>query len=651
MKKIDYDRLEMILNREFKEKLLSNDKTITIDYELIEEYYPQLANALHEDYYTISKTLERHMENMRIQKNETEIRFKNVKPVITLDQIHQKYNSKWISFEGIVKKRSTVYNQIKEVHWTCKECGNDYVFQLEYNDKLISPNENCRRCGRKTGYELNRNDSKYEDIQLFILEEEQKNARSVFQPTQLKCYLKDEMINAIKPGDKIRANGIVELQNIGKNNHFQEYVTITEIEKLEKNFEDINISQNEEETIRKLAENENIYSMITESIIPSIYGYDELKLALALHLFSSPHYVTHDGSYKRGDIHILLIGDPSMGKSQILKYVSKLAPHGIYTSGKGSSGTGLTATTVKDEQGNWSLEAGAMVLANDGNICIDEFDKMKEDDRSAIHEALEQQTISISKAGINTTLNSRCSVLAAANPKYGRFDMYKNMSEQLNLSPAILSRFDLIFVLTDNIDKKEDTRIAMKILEHRNNCEKHIDEDVLKKYISLARTLDPKLDEGVKGYITKFFCECRSLAKENHHPIPITARQLEAIVRLSKASSRIRLSNKVTLDDAKRAINLQRYCMKQVGFDSQTSSLEADKVTGNMTLEERQKMQEIEEEIYRLKEEWENSIPQHILFNHLQIMGFPKEKVRKYIKENLEKRIYFDEVNNRYSVI
>ena len=651
MKKINYKRFEKIMKKYYDKILKSNEKTIYIDYDIIERYYPQLADSLHDNYKTIKKSLEDYLDKIRIQDVETSLKFRNVKPVICLDRIHQKYNTKWISFEGIVKKRSMVYNQIKEVHWTCKECANDNIYRVDYNDKLVAPKDTCRFCGRKVGYELNRSGCKYEDIQLFILEEEEMNARSVFQPAQLRCYLKNDMINMIKPGDKIRANGIVELQNYGKNNHFQEYVTIEEIEKLEKNFEDIKISEDDRRKIIEISKREDIYDVVTDNMIPSIHGYRELKQALALHLFSSPYYTTPDGSYKRGDIHILLVGDPSVGKSQILKYISKLAPHGIYTSGKGSSGTGLTATTVKDEQGNWSLEAGAMVLANDGNICIDEFDKMKEDDRSAIHEALEQQTISISKAGINTTLNSRCSVLAAANPKYGRFDLYRNISEQINLSPPILSRFDLIFILTDNIDKTEDARIAMKILGQDEEKIERIDEEVLKKYISYARKIEPRIGEDEKKHIAEFFCESRKLAKENNHPIPVTARQLEAIARLSKASARIRLSDKVTIEDTERAISLQRYCMKNVGFDSKTSSLEADKIMGNITDEERKKMQKMDEELLRLKSEWENRIPRKALYNQMQLLGFDKENIKRWINENLDEKIYYDEVKKVYSVI
>ena len=226
------------------------------------------------------------------------------------------------------------------------------------------------------------------------------------------------------------------------------------------------------------------------------------------------------------------------------------------------------------------------------------------------------------------------------------------IAEQINLSPPILSRFDLIFVLTDDIDKENDKMIAMKILGQCDDDNKAgISQELLRKYISHARSINPIIDDEEKKYIAKFFCECRNLAKENHHPIPVTARQLEAIARLSKASARIRLSDKVTKEDIGRAIKLQKYCMKHVGFDTQTSTLEADKVMGNTTQEERTQLQKIEDEIEKLQDKWGNTIPQHILLQHLQVMGYKKEKIRLWIKENLDKNIFYDEINNTYTLI
>jgi len=219
----------------------------------------------------------------------------------------------------------------------------------------------------------------------------------------------------------------------------------------------MDITGEDKEEIVRLSSSEGIYEKMVASIAPSIYGYDQEKLSMILQLFSGVTKQLPDGSRIRGDLHMLLIGDPGTGKSQMLAYIENIAPRAVYTSGKGSSSAGLTAAAVRDDFGDgqqWSLEAGALVLADRGIAAIDELDKMRPEDRSAMHEALEQQKISVSKAGINATLKSRCSLLGAANPKYGRFDQYEPISEQIDLEPALISRFDLIFTVTDTPTRK-----------------------------------------------------------------------------------------------------------------------------------------------------------------------------------------------------
>lgn len=647
---IDYHQFEEFMNTYHKDDLVDTNPNIIIDYHLLDMYCNSIAEELEDNYRTIIMNLERFIKHIRIQHTNTRIRIKNVPPTTSIHNLHQEYNGKWISFEGIIKKRSKVFNRIKKVHWTCNNCGQDNIYKVGYDETLTPPKTPCTACSRKNGYTLNRKESQYQDLQLIIIEEKQEETKSIFQPAQIKCYLKDKMVNTANPGDKVRVNGILELKNNKKENIFTEFINITHIENQEENYEHIKIPPEEIRQIKELSQDKNIYEKIIKSIIPSLYGHNELKLAIALHLFSSPNHYTHDGMYKRGDIHILLIGDPSVGKSQILKYVTKLAPRGIYTSGKSASGSGLTATVVKDEIGGWSLEAGAMVLANNGNICIDEFDKMKEEDRSAIHEALEQQTVSISKAGINTTLNTRCSVIAAANPKYGRFNKYKELKEQLTLTPTILSRFDLIFLITDEIDKQQDKKIAIQILKEKTDTgDSIIKAELLKKYISLARQTEPLLSDSLIDYISNFFSNWRNLAKENNHPLPITARQLEAIARLSKASARIRLSDEVTIDDVKRAIELEKYCMKHAGFDTQTQCIEADKVLEVSSQKEQKEMIHMMEEFKKLSDQWANNVPRHVLFNHMQLVGYSKNKIRKWIKENLDIYIKDNEADDTYS--
>jgi replicative DNA helicase Mcm len=330
----------------------------------------------------------------------------------------------------------------------------------------------------------------------------------------------------------------------------------------------------------------------------------------------------------------------------MLKYVSKLAPRGIYTSGKGTSGVGLTAAAVRDEFGGWSLEAGALVLGDRGNVCVDELDKMRSEDRSAIHEALEQQTISIAKAGIMATLNARCSVLAAANPKFGRFDQYKSIGEQIDLPSPILSRFDLIFVVEDKPNVDKDKKLAAHILRiHKDtSIPFEIEPELLRKYIAYARReVSPKLTDDAIAVLQEFYVGMRGGAAEDDSPVPITARQLEALIRLSEASSRIRLGTEVTGVDAKRAITIQQKCMKQVGYDPETGKLDIDKVEGRPAKSDRDKIRIVTEVIGELGEEYGGRTPKNILITEMSDRyNMSEEKAEEILRILKRKGIIFE---------
>jgi len=379
-----------------------------------------------------------------------------------------------------------------------------------------------------------------------------------------------------------------------------------------------------------------------------------VKEAIALQLFGGSAKELEDKTRLRGDIHILIVGDPGIGKSQMLKYVSKLAPRGIYTSGKGTSGVGLTAAAVRDEFGGWSLEAGALVLGDRGNVCVDELDKMRSEDRSAIHEALEQQTISIAKAGIMATLNSRCSVLAAANPKFGRFDRYKSIAEQIDLPSPILSRFDLIFVVEDKPDVERDTKLAGHILKiHQDNTIPfEIEPELLRKYIAYARRdFHPQLTPEASEVLQEFYVGMRGGAVEEDSPVPITARQLEALVRLSEASARIRLGEKVTEFDAKRAITIQQKCMKQVGYDPETGKVDIDKVEGRTPKSERDKIRVVSEVIGELEDEYGGKTPKNILISELaDRYNMSEEKAEEILRVLKRKGVIYEPQQGYYKV-
>ncbi len=301
-----------------------------------------------------------------------------------------------------------------------------------------------------------------------------------------------------------------------------------------------------------------------------------------------------DGGKIRGDSHILILGEPSTGKSEILQYVAKeLAPKGVFASGKGATGAGLTATAVKDEfgDGGWSLEAGALVLADRGIACIDEFDKMTTEDRSAMHEAMEQQTVSVAKAGMIAQFSARTAILAAANPKLGRFDQFRPISDQINLPPTIISRFDLIFTVRDDID---DTRmIAKHILDSVMSptaVNPPISPEFLRTYIAYARqNCFPVLTEEAREELENYYIARREASRDA--AIPLTARQLWAVIRLARASARVRLSDKATMEDARNAIKLLDASLMDVGIDIESGAVDIDKIMTGVTKTQRDKIQ------------------------------------------------------------
>jgi len=590
-------------------------------------------------------------------------------------------------------------------------------------------------------------------------------------------------------------------------------------------FEEIEVSPEDERVIKEMSNDPEIYKNVIGSIAPSIYGYDDVKEALALQLVSGFSKRLPDGARIRGDIHILLVGDPGIAKSQLLRYMTKISPRGIYTSGKSSTSAGLTATAIKDElgDGRWTIEAGALVLADKGIAAVDEMDKMDEQDKSALHEAMEQQsyhplteiqlsdgrkvrigklvdslmdahsseiaqgfnceilplhgeikvqstdmstvfelpvdrvsrhcapdhfirirysngreimvtpehpvyiakdgiacvqakdvkagdltpgtqanselvtlgisevvtlpndgeyksdyvyditvepthtfisqglvlhnTISVAKAGVMATLKSRCSLLAAANPKQGRFDKYEPISPQINLTPALMSRFDLIFVLTDDPSQDRDSRIAEHILNSNyagelatqiswnplitqeeidlamNVIEPAIDPELLRKYVAYARkNVFPTLTDSVKERLKSYYVNLRLQGSDSNKPVPVTARQLEALVRLSEASARLRLSNEVTIEDAERAIRISYECLKKVGVDPETGFLDADVIATGVSKTTRDKTKLIMDIIRDLGKE-QGSAMRDAIMDKAEELGLDRSRTEDILRK------------------
>ncbi|MGB9936716.1 MAG: minichromosome maintenance protein MCM [Methanobacterium sp.] len=622
-----------------------DEKSVVVSYLQLEMFDPDLADLLIEKPEEVIQAAQKAIKNIDpSRKNaDLQVRFENLTNVVPLRDLKSKYIGKFVAVDGIIRKANEIRPRIVNAMFECRSCMR--LHEVPQKSNMISEPALCQECGGRS-FRLLQEESEFIDTQTTKLQEPLENLSGGEQPRQINVVLEDDLVDTITPGDIIRITGILKTVRDEQTKLFKNYIYSNYIEALEQEFEELKISEEDEEKIKELATDPDVYNKIINSTAPSIQGYREVKEAIALQLFGGCVKELEDKTRIRGDIHILIVGDPGIGKSQILKYVSKLAPRGIYTSGKGTSGVGLTAAAVKDDLGGWSLEAGALVLADRGNACVDELDKMRSEDRSAIHEALEQQTISIAKAGIMATLNSRCAMLAAANPKFGRFDRYKSVAEQINLPAPILSRFDLIFVVEDKPDADRDRKLAGHILNIHQTAEIpfEIDPELLRKYIAYARKqTSPELTNGAIEVLKEFYVGMRGSAEDEDSPVPITARQLEALVRLSEANCKIRLGEEVTADDAKRAIKLQQDCMKQVGLDPDTGKVDIDKVEGRTPKSERDKARVLMDVIKELSEEYGGRVPISILTDEMSDRyNLSEEKVQQIITKLKQQGLLFE---------
>ena len=499
-----------------------------------------------------------------------------------------------IAVDGIVRRVTEVRPQIREAVFECVACRTKFhepqdEASLVFREPLECPEAQggCGKTQGRTRFRLVPEESTYVDAQRIEVQERPETLKHGAHPQGLSVLLVEDLAGKVLPGNRIVLNGVLKSfqrataarGGVVRNTTFDVMVLANSFESKSLEYTEIEIGPEDVAVIERFRDDPTVVDKIVLSLAPTIKGMEEEKEAIALQLFGGITKTHADGVRVRGDIHVLLVGDPGVAKSQLLRYIAQVAPRGVYTSGKGATAAGLTAAAVKDDfaGGRWVLEAGMLVLADGGMAVIDELDKMTPEDRSSMHEALEQQTVSIAKAGITSTLNARCPVLAAANPKLGRFTNERSISEQIDLPPTLLSRFDVIFSIRDLPNQERDRRLANRILaSHRDVGQDGparpegelppFPTDLLKKYVAYARGVRPRLTDEALAVLEDYYVRVRRQGEEPDAPVPITARQLEALVRLSEAAARARLSELVRPEDAQRAVRIMENYLRRVAM-------------------------------------------------------------------------------------
>ncbi len=539
---------------------------------------------------------------------------------VAIRDLRSKHLGRLIAVEGMVRKSTEVRPRLRTAIYQCLRC---FAFHRVDQESLVlkEPLEcfkDAGGCGRAAGstkfrlitnyaslpdpfmegrHEAQPDFSEFVDTQKIEIQESPEGLRGGDQPQRLVAYVEDDLAGILSPGDRIVLNGVLKENPRGtasqKSTVFDIFMQVVSLQTEKRDYEDIVITDEDVEDIKEAAKDPELMNNFISSIAPTIFGLEHEKEALALQLFGGVAKVLPDGTRIRGDIHIMFVGDPGTAKSQLLRYMASMGPRALYTSGKASTAAGLTAAAVRDEfgEGRWTLEAGALVMADKGLAAIDELDKMNEQDRSAMHEAMEQQTISIAKAGITATLQARCAILGAANPKLGRFHEHALMVEQIDLPPALFSRFDLIFSIIDKPDSAWDSRLADHILKvHRAGQLRrlkdhldglplpegvteqdleaaipHFDPEFVRKYVAYAKNnVFPVLTDEAFGVLRDNYIRIRKQGEGEEVSVPLTARQLEAYLRIAEASARVRLSDRVEQQDAERAIRIVDYFLKKI---------------------------------------------------------------------------------------
>jgi replicative DNA helicase Mcm len=653
-----------------------DQKSLYIDWDDLYRFDPDLAD----DFRTKPDHLQEFAEEaLRLYElpvdtmlGQAHVRMRNIPEITRISDVRAEHHGQLVSIPGTVRSSSPVISYPVEAAFECQRCGTLSRTQQEAPSLDSSPSEphECQGCERSGPFELNHEQSQYVDIRQLRIESNLID-ESTETPESIIARVEDDIVEAAQPGDSVRVNGVVNLGGFGNDSPTLEatvndkYVDAISIESFEAG-DLLDISTSEKQAIRDIAGSSDPYQQLVDSIAPHVPDNEQLKLAVVLQLFGGVEKQLPDGTTIPGTIHLGIASDPGMFAAEIVDYAARVAPKSVRVNGNDTTQVGLTTAAYKSTSGqkNWELDAGALVLADDGIACLSGTDQFGQDAQAALESVMRDQEVKASKGTATQILSANTAVLASLQPKYGRFDEYESIGSQIEIGADLVTQFDLLFTLTDTPSSDVDADWADQLLtanhagelqardEHAivdvdadalaelsESVSPAIEPELLRKYIAEARrNCVPSMSDAAKDALEEFYVETRECAYDEDAPIPVTARKVEGLVRLAEASARVRFSDTVTQADAERAIDLVQLSLHDLGVDPETGDFDADAVESEEIAPSRQVEDVVRDLVSGLEKEYDEGAPLEKIFATAEDKFDLPESKTEHVLEKLKQK-------------